>query len=159
MPAEKFNVSPNTITMMRKIVTQVVNYEVKIDEEGEDTRQLTEIFMELPSRKALPDYYEVITKPLDIKRIRAKIGANKYRDLDDLQEDFFQMCANAQTYNTEGSQIYEDSIQLQKVFMDIRKEIEDDYKAVKAKKAEAKAAAKAAAADAGSGDVSHYYLS
>lgn len=33
--------------------------------------------MKLPSRKALPDYYEVIKKPVDIKKILARIDESK----------------------------------------------------------------------------------
>ena len=35
-----------------------------------DERILSEPFMELPSRKELPDYYEVIRKPVDFKKIQ-----------------------------------------------------------------------------------------
>ena len=34
-----------------------------------DERILSEPFMELPSRKELPDYYDVIRKPVDFKKI------------------------------------------------------------------------------------------
>jgi len=40
-------------------------------------RVLSEPFMKLPSRRELPDYYEVIKKPIDIKRIRARIDEMK----------------------------------------------------------------------------------
>lgn len=33
--------------------------------------------MKLPSRKELPDYYEVIKKPLDIKKIMSRIEEGK----------------------------------------------------------------------------------
>jgi len=35
-----------------------------------DERMLSQPFMELPSRKELPDYYEVIRKPVDFKKIQ-----------------------------------------------------------------------------------------
>jgi len=35
-----------------------------------DERVLSEPFMELPSRRELPDYYEVIRKPVDFKKIQ-----------------------------------------------------------------------------------------
>jgi hypothetical protein len=40
-------------------------------------RLLSEPFMKLPSRKELPDYYKVIKKPLDIKKIMNKIEDEK----------------------------------------------------------------------------------
>ncbi|XP_059406186.1 probable global transcription activator SNF2L2 [Carassius carassius] len=33
-------------------------------------RQLSEVFVQLPSRKELPEYYELIRKPVDFKKIK-----------------------------------------------------------------------------------------
>lgn len=35
-----------------------------------DKRVLSEPFMVLPSKRELPDYYEVIKKPMDFRRIK-----------------------------------------------------------------------------------------
>ena len=43
----------------------------------EDGRVLSEPFMKLPTRKELPDYYEVIRRPVDIFKIQAKIDDGK----------------------------------------------------------------------------------
>ena len=66
-------------------------------------RILSEPFYQLPSRKELPDYYEVIKKPMDFKRIRKNIKVHKYRCLDDIDADMALLCKNAQNYNMEGS--------------------------------------------------------
>jgi SWI/SNF-related matrix-associated actin-dependent regulator of chromatin subfamily A protein 2/4 len=42
-----------------------------------DGRVLSEPFMKLPSRRELPDYYEIIKKPLDIKKILQRIDEGK----------------------------------------------------------------------------------
>ena len=57
----------------------------------------------LPSKKDLPDYYQVIKQPVDIKKIKERINGHRYRTMDDFQADFMLMCRNAQTYNIEGS--------------------------------------------------------
>lgn len=44
-------------------------------------RVLSEPFMKLPSRRELPDYYDVIKKPLDIKKIMNRIEDGKVRNL------------------------------------------------------------------------------
>lgn len=36
-------------------------------------RQLSEVFIQLPSRKELPEYYELIRKPVDFKKIKVDI--------------------------------------------------------------------------------------
>ena len=40
-------------------------------------RFLRQIFMELPSRKDYPDYYQVILEPIDMTMIEGKIKAEK----------------------------------------------------------------------------------
>ena len=82
--------------------------------------------MRLPSRKELPDYYEVIKKPVDIRKLKFRYKHEKYRTLEDFKNDFMLLCKNAQTYNMEGSVIYEDSIVLQSVFSSAREKIEKD---------------------------------
>ncbi|EEB17796.1 conserved hypothetical protein [Pediculus humanus corporis] len=74
----------------------------------------------------LPDYYDIIKKPLDIKKIFNRIEDGKYSDFDDLEKDFTQMCKNAQIYNEEPSLIHEDSIVLQSVFTNARQRLEQD---------------------------------
>ncbi|XP_026485100.1 ATP-dependent helicase brm isoform X2 [Vanessa tameamea] len=103
---------------LKNIMKKVIDYS---DENG---RVLSEPFMKLPSRRELPDYYDVIKKPLDIKKIMNRIEDGKYTDISDLERDFFTLCANAQTYNEEASLIYEDSVRLRNVFIEIRRRYE-----------------------------------
>ncbi|RXG54165.1 ATP-dependent helicase brm [Armadillidium vulgare] len=89
-------------------------------------RVLSVPFMKLPSRRELPDYYEIIKRPMDIKKILGKIDEGKYEDINDLEKDFVLMCHNAQEYNEEASVIYEDSIVMQSVFCTARERIEQE---------------------------------
>ncbi|XP_010770046.1 transcription activator BRG1-like, partial [Notothenia coriiceps] len=89
-------------------------------------RQLSEVFIQLPSRKELPEYYELIRKPVDFRKIKERIRSHKYRGLNDLEKDVMLLCQNAQTFNLEGSLIYEDSIVLQSVFTSVRQKIEKE---------------------------------
>ncbi|ODN00177.1 ATP-dependent helicase brm [Orchesella cincta] len=107
-------------SQMRKLMNIVISYQ------DSDKRVLSEPFMALPSRRELPDYYQIIKKPIDIKKIMQRIEDNKYQDVDELEKDFQQSCLNAQTYNEEGSLIYEDSIVLQSVFTNARERLEQD---------------------------------
>uniref|UniRef100_A0A8C4V2D1 SWI/SNF related, matrix associated, actin dependent regulator of chromatin, subfamily a, member 2 n=1 Tax=Falco tinnunculus TaxID=100819 RepID=A0A8C4V2D1_FALTI len=117
-PAEKLSPNPPKLTkQMNAIIDTVVNYK---DSSG---RQLSEVFIQLPSRKELPEYYELIRKPVDFKKIKERIRNHKYRSLGDLEKDVMLLCHNAQTFNLEGSQIYEDSIVLQSVFKSARQKI------------------------------------
>jgi len=56
---------------MRKLLEVVIKYE------DQDGRVLSEPFMKLPSKKELPDYYEIIRRPVDIKKMLTKIEDEK----------------------------------------------------------------------------------
>ena len=44
-----------------------------------DGRSLINIFVELPSKKEYPDYYQVISEPIDMKMIEYKIKQSQVR--------------------------------------------------------------------------------
>ncbi|XP_039271733.2 SWI/SNF-related matrix-associated actin-dependent regulator of chromatin subfamily A member 2-like isoform X2 [Styela clava] len=118
-PTEKMTPNPPKLTKnMKKIIDHVIQYS---DGSG---RRLSDPFMQLPARRDLPDYYEMIKKPVDIKKIRDRIKQHKYRCLDDLEKEFTSLCKNTQIYNVEGSLIYEDSIKLNTVFTYARETLE-----------------------------------
>merc|ERR1739844_351845 len=106
---------------MRKLIEIVIQYE------DQDGRILSDPFMKLPSRKELPDYYEVIRKPVDITKILTKIDDGKYDDMDMMARDFDQLCSNTQKYNEDGSLIHEDSIVLQSVFTNAREKLQAEW--------------------------------
>ncbi|KAM7357281.1 ATP-dependent helicase brm [Cochliomyia hominivorax] len=112
------NIDKKLKKQMSKIMSAVIKYT------HEDGRIISEPFMKLPSRQRLPDYYEIIKRPVDIKKILQRIEDCKYADLDDLQKDFVQLCQNAQIYNEENSLIYLDSIELEKVFVNAKQRIQ-----------------------------------
>uniref|UniRef100_A0A674HMH1 SWI/SNF related, matrix associated, actin dependent regulator of chromatin, subfamily a, member 4 n=1 Tax=Taeniopygia guttata TaxID=59729 RepID=A0A674HMH1_TAEGU len=128
-PAEKLSPNPPPLTRkMRKIVDAVIKYKDRWARpvRGSSGRQLSEVFIQLPSRKELPEYYELIRKPVDFKKIKERIRNHKYRSLNDLEKDVMLLCQNAQTFNLEGSLIYEDSIVLQSVFTSVRQKVEKE---------------------------------
>ncbi|XP_053354357.1 transcription activator BRG1 isoform X1 [Clarias gariepinus] len=121
-PAEKITPNPPSLTKkMKKIVEAVIKYK-----ESSNGRQLSEVFIQLPSRKELPEYYELIRRPVDFRKIKERIRSHRYRSLNDLERDVMLLCQNAQTFNLEGSLIYEDSIVLQSVFTSLRQKIEKE---------------------------------
>uniref|UniRef100_A0A8C6XVZ4 Bromo domain-containing protein n=1 Tax=Naja naja TaxID=35670 RepID=A0A8C6XVZ4_NAJNA len=89
-------------------------------------RRLSAIFLRLPSRSELPDYYLTIKKPVDMEKIRSHMMANKYQDIDSMVEDFVMMFNNACTYNEPESLIYKDALVLHKVLLETRRDIEGD---------------------------------
>ncbi|XP_015202662.1 protein polybromo-1 isoform X2 [Lepisosteus oculatus] len=87
-------------------------------------RRLSAIFLRLPSRQELPDYYVTIKKPIDMEKIKSHMMANKYQDVDSLVEDFVLMFNNACTYNEPESLIYKDALVLHKVLLETRRDLE-----------------------------------
>ncbi|KAJ4944066.1 hypothetical protein JOQ06_012613 [Pogonophryne albipinna] len=83
---------------MRKIVDAVIKYK-----DSASGRQLSEVFIQLPSRKELPEYYELIRKPVDFRKIKEKIRGHHYRSMGDLERDVMLLFQNAQTFNLKGS--------------------------------------------------------
>ncbi|KAG8184625.1 hypothetical protein JTE90_022674 [Oedothorax gibbosus] len=80
-----------------------------------DGRRLISVFMEKPSKKDYPDYYEIITSPIDMKTIDANIKTEQYSSEESVIADFRLMFANCKHYNEEGSQIYQDAETLENV--------------------------------------------
>merc|ERR1719205_496090 len=105
---------------MKKLLEVVMQYQ------DSDGRILSEPFYKLPSRKELPDYYEIIRKPVDIAKIQQRIEEDRYEDMDALERDFMVLCKNTQHYNEDGSLIFEDSIVLQSVFTNARERLEQE---------------------------------
>lgn len=46
------------------------------------------MFMEKPSKKLYPDYYQIIQEPIDMLGIEANIKAEKYQNENELIADF-----------------------------------------------------------------------
>ncbi|KAF9140652.1 hypothetical protein BGX30_006185 [Mortierella sp. GBA39] len=86
------------------------------DHEDKGGRQLAELFLELPSAKDYPDYYDEITKPIAIGDIEEKIDRSDYPTLETFEKDINQMFDNAKQYNAEGSDVYLDAEELQQLF-------------------------------------------
>ncbi|KFD51437.1 hypothetical protein M513_07650 [Trichuris suis] len=113
--------------LMTQLIENIIHYRT------EDGRILSDNFMQLPSRRELPDYYELIAIPVDFKRIKVKwtshrhtvkkIAEMRYKCISDLEKDVMMLCDNAQTYNVEGSEIYQDSVLLRNVWAQMRDEM------------------------------------
>uniref|UniRef100_A0A4W5LRH6 Bromo domain-containing protein n=1 Tax=Hucho hucho TaxID=62062 RepID=A0A4W5LRH6_9TELE len=110
-PAEKLSPNPPKLTkQMNAIIDTVINYRdgVVVFDTNQcswSNRQLSEVFVQLPSRKELPEYYELIRKPVDFKKIKERVRSHKFRSVSDLEKDVMLLCHNAQTFNLEGSQV------------------------------------------------------
>lgn len=86
-------------------------------------RRICELFVQPPNRKEYPDYYQLIKNAMSLAQIKAKILNGRYLRLDDMARDFTLMVKNAQMYNVESSQVYEDANILAEIFEETLLEI------------------------------------
>jgi len=84
--------------------------------EDTDGRKRCELFRELPDRRDYPDYYHLITQPIALSTIRKRVTGGYYKSITQYREDWQLMFNNARTYNQEGSWVYVDAEEMEKVF-------------------------------------------
>lgn len=63
-----------------------------------------------------PDYYQLITQPIALASIRKRVTGGYYKSITQYREDWQLMFDNARTYNQEGSWVYIDAEEMEKVF-------------------------------------------
>ncbi len=74
--------------------------------------KLTEIFYS----QEYPDYYTTIAQPIAMSHLRKRAQGNYYKDLAHYRDEWKLMFRNARTYNQEGSWVYVDAEEMEKVF-------------------------------------------
>ncbi|KAJ7597342.1 hypothetical protein C8J56DRAFT_316264 [Mycena floridula] len=63
-----------------------------------------------PIRDQAPNYFQVITKPMDLSTMGAKLEAGKYQDRSQFKDDFLLMISNAKLYNPVNSFVHTEAI-------------------------------------------------
>lgn len=102
---------PNNPVLKKKLLTIhkfLLDYTI-------DNRQPMEPFLEKPSKKLYPDYYQIIQHPIDMNTIEKNIENDRYGTVDDIVGDYRLMFSNCRKYNEENSMIYDDANRLEKV--------------------------------------------
>ncbi|VDO29581.1 unnamed protein product [Haemonchus placei] len=105
--------SPEVIEVMNKV------YDILVGFKTNDGREIAVPFIELPTKRELPDYYDIVHNPMDFARIKKKIDKGRYATIEEMGNDVKLLCENARLYNIEGSDIYNDSMLLEAVWMKV----------------------------------------
>ncbi|RDB29065.1 Chromatin structure-remodeling complex subunit snf21 [Hypsizygus marmoreus] len=79
-------------------------------------RKRCDLFRELPDKRDYPDYYQLITRPIALSHLRKRANSNYYKTVQAYRDDWKLMFDNARTYNQEGSWVYVDAEEMEKVF-------------------------------------------
>ncbi|KAI8088285.1 hypothetical protein BDF21DRAFT_491340 [Thamnidium elegans] len=101
---------PVSYTILERLYKDILQFKDPEDDEYE----LSTLFLELPSKKMYPDYYQVIKNPIALEDMKAKIDAKQYSTMSQFKADIDLMVANAKKYNVKDSQVYGDAIKIQK---------------------------------------------
>jgi chromatin structure-remodeling complex subunit RSC4 len=67
------------------------------------------MFLALPSKRAYPDYYQVIKRPVSLNQVKEGLDRNQYPTLEAVKNDLEQCFVNAKRYNQRESQIFKDA--------------------------------------------------
>jgi ATP-dependent helicase STH1/SNF2 len=85
--------------------------------EADGTRRpRCDLFLSLPDRQLYADYYKLIKNPISLNMIAERVNTNYYAAVEDFRRDVLLMVNNAKKYNVEGSDVYQDAVELQRVF-------------------------------------------
>lgn len=88
--------------------------EIEVLKSEEDGHLFSEFFVDLPSRKLYPDYYQIILQPVSINSIRKSLKSGKIKNFEGFKETLGKIFTNAKFYNEEGSSVFEDAVALEK---------------------------------------------
>jgi ATP-dependent helicase STH1/SNF2 len=110
-------------------------YKAVVACEDETGRKRCELFKDLPDRRVrvftllllsriltslrtqdYADYYQVIKTPIALAQLRKRMSTNYYKTVVAFRDDWKLMFENARTYNQEGSWVYIDAEEMEKVF-------------------------------------------
>ncbi|GMT37808.1 hypothetical protein PFISCL1PPCAC_29105, partial [Pristionchus fissidentatus] len=95
--------------------------------DGSDESLVSDPFVELPSKRYYPDYYDEMKCPMSLFMINKKLKLGKYTDLDELVKDFALVFGNAMEYNVEASEIYKAAKALKELTLKKAKQLQPSF--------------------------------
>ncbi|TFK84405.1 Bromodomain-containing protein [Polyporus arcularius HHB13444] len=111
-------------TLHRLLKTRLQKLVAKTDDSG---RVLSDLFMELPSKKSWPIYYTLIKKPQCLQNIFNKLKRKEYPQPVDFANDVELVFSNALEFNQEHTQIWEDAVALREYFRKLMSDLPEPY--------------------------------
>ncbi|KAG2044404.1 Bromodomain-containing protein [Suillus americanus] len=120
--SEKKNKQPNLTRLLKARLQKVVD---KADEETH--RVLSNVFMEMPSKKDYPMYYTQIKRPMCIETIFKHLKRKEYQTSLDFATDVELVFSNALEFNQDHSQIWEDAIVLRDYFRQLMSDMPEPH--------------------------------
>ena len=83
----------------------------------EGPRSRSEMFMHLPSKYTLPEYYKIVKRPISLFSIRERLRTGRiYTSWSQFREDIELIFSNARLFNQPDSEIFKDAAMLEDHF-------------------------------------------
>ncbi|CAM1505308.1 Fc.00g109450.m01.CDS01 [Cosmosporella sp. VM-42] len=107
---------------LRSLFDGLMNLEVddldppEDDESDAGKRLIIGPFIKLPPKRDYADYYLIIQNPICMNQIQTRIKKEEYTSLSSLRRDIELMIRNCQTYNEDGSVLYQDAKTMDEFF-------------------------------------------
>lgn len=111
-PAQKRGRPPKVFTPLEGRIYAILKGLRRFKNENGELRVLP--FERLPDKGLEKDYYAVIKNPIALDGIKRNYKRKKYYSVDQVLADLDLLFENAKAYNEEGSEVYEDAVELQK---------------------------------------------
>ena len=77
-------------------------------------RSITALFLTLPNKRDLPEYYETIKLPIALDTVENRLRKHGYPNLTAVESDLKRMVSNAKVYNDDQSLVYTDAERVRK---------------------------------------------
>jgi superfamily II DNA/RNA helicase len=104
---------PDDFRKLLKIVNEISK---KNKPEPYSDYYYSDLFAAKPDKKLYADYYSVISNPVSLKEITAKLKKQQYHSLHEVEADFALMSHNARVYNLDTSYVFSDAEMLRSLF-------------------------------------------
>ncbi|KAF8140554.1 RSC complex protein [Boletus edulis] len=115
---KKKNRPPNMNRLLKSRLQKLVE---KTDEETH--RVLSDVFMEMPSKKDYPSYYKQIKRPMCLEYIFKRLKRKEYITSEEFANEVELVFSNALEFNQEHSQIWEDASTLLDYFRQLMSDL------------------------------------
>ncbi|KAA0192779.1 hypothetical protein HAZT_HAZT003439 [Hyalella azteca] len=89
---------------------------------------LCEAFLRVPKKRSEPQYFEVVSKPIDMLKIQQKIKTDQYDELEEFCADIQLLVDNAKLYYAKSTEEFKDACDLWKLFEESRARAPDEVK-------------------------------
>ncbi|KIK94150.1 hypothetical protein PAXRUDRAFT_470360 [Paxillus rubicundulus Ve08.2h10] len=141
---KKKNKPPNMSRLLKSRLQKLVE---KTDEKTH--RVLSNVFMEMPSKKDYPSYYTQIKRPICLEHIFKRLKRKEYTTSEVFANDVELVFSNALEFNQEHSQIWEDAVTLRDNFRQLMSDLPSPHALVRYSKTSGKIKLKVPGTSAG----------